>query len=51
MKHGILCHVEQTYTKKHKKRGVNDGILLSAAAATIHHRKLLRRAAATAATA
>jgi hypothetical protein len=52
MKHGILCHLEKTYTKKtQKKTGVNDGILLSVAAATIHHRKPLRHAAATAATA
>jgi len=52
MKHGILCHVERTFTKKtQKKSGVNDGILMSAAAATAHRRKPLHRAAATAAAA
>ena len=51
MKHGILCQVKQTFTKKSKKTGVNDGILLSAAAATVHRRKPLCRAAATAVTA
>ena len=36
--------------RRHKKTGVNDGILLSAAAATVPRRKTLRCAAATAAT-
>ncbi len=37
--------------RRHKKTGVNDGILLSAAAATAPRHKPLRHAAATAATA
>ena len=48
----VFCATWNKHTlRKHKKTGVNDGILLSAAAATIHRRKPLRHAATTAATA